>query len=46
MLSGLSEDNKKKYGLSTAEKYFYLNQVSLVAVVTSDIDTTYVRQYK
>jgi len=28
MLSGLSEDRKKKYGLSSAEKYFYLNQVS------------------
>lgn len=27
LLAGLSEDNKLKYGLLSADKYFYLNQV-------------------
>lgn len=27
LLSGLSEQDKEKYGLQTADKYFYLNQV-------------------
>lgn len=27
MLAGLSEDRKKRFGLTNAEKYFYLNQV-------------------
>ena len=26
MLSGLSEDQRQKFGLMSAEKYFYLNQ--------------------
>ena len=27
-LTGLNEDQKQKYGLLEAEKYFYLNQVT------------------
>lgn len=28
MLAGLNKDIKDKYGLQTADKYFYLNQVT------------------
>ena len=27
MLAGMTEERKKKYGLQSAHKYFYLNQV-------------------
>ena len=27
LLAGLSQESKTKYGLTTADKYFYLNQV-------------------
>lgn len=29
LLAGLSDQEKEKYGLQTADKYFYLNQVRL-----------------
>ena len=29
MLTGLTNEQKQKYGLLTPEKYFYLNQVSI-----------------
>lgn len=29
LLAGLTEEEKLKYGLLSADKYFYLNQVSL-----------------
>ena len=31
MLTGLTDDQKQKYGLLEANKYFYLNQVGKVA---------------
>ena len=32
LLAGLSEENKKKYGLTQPDKYFYLNQVLLPVI--------------
>ena len=37
LLAGLSEDQKQKYGLMSAEKYFYLNQVKMMTLKNSII---------
>ena len=34
LLAGLTEDQKQKYGLMSAEKYFYLNQVKKMILKT------------
>ncbi|XP_028967897.1 unconventional myosin-XV-like [Galendromus occidentalis] len=36
LLAGLSEQEKEKYGLQSAEKYFYLNQGGSVAIPTKN----------
>lgn len=33
LLAGLSDENKLKYGLLSADKYFYLNQVKFLLII-------------